>query len=97
MINPPDHQKLIQLNSLLNDTLQQSDKQQLIDCIRVLGTTIASLKIKYKVDEEQFPEDVKNLLSNIEQDQDSLPDDVSEVLSKSIVECATAIAVVTKN
>ncbi len=93
----PDHKKLIELNHLLNDTLQQSDKQQLIDCIRVLGTTIASLKIKYQVNEEQFPEDVKNLVSNVEQNEDELSDEVSEVLSKSIVECATAIAVVKNN
>jgi hypothetical protein len=92
-----DHKKLIELNHLLNDTLQQSDKQQLIDCIRVLGTTIASLKIKYQVNEEQFPEDVKNLVSDVEQNEEELSDEVSEILSKSIVECATAIAVVRKS
>ena len=86
------HQDLIKLNTLLDDTLQQAEKQQLINCIRILGTTVASLKIKFKADEEKIPQDAKKLLVDME--QDTLSDELSEVLSKSIVECATAIAVV---
>ncbi|MFK5892720.1 MAG: hypothetical protein QM504_05825 [Pseudomonadota bacterium] len=86
------HQDLLKLNSLLNDTLQHADKDQLINCVRILGTAVASLKIKYKADEEKIPQDVKKLVSDME--QDSLSDELSEVLSKSIIECATAIAVV---
>jgi len=85
-------QDLTKLNTLLDETLQQADKQQLITCIRMLGTTVASLKIKYQADEEKIPQDVKKLVSDME--QDSLSDELTEVLSKSIIECATAIAVV---
>jgi hypothetical protein len=86
------HDDLSKLNSLLDDTLQQADKTQLINCIRILGTTVASLKIKYQADEEKIPQDVKKLVTEME--QGSLSDELSEILSKSIIECATAIAVV---
>lgn len=86
------HQELSKLNMLLDDTLQQAEKDQLIACIRILGTTVASLKIKYQVDEKKVPQDVKKLLSDMQ--QDALSDELSEVLSKSIIECATALAVV---
>ncbi len=88
------HQELSKLNSLLDDTLQQADKQQLINCVRILGTTLASLKIKYQADEEKIPQDVKSLVSDMQ--QENLSDELREVLSKSIIECATAIAVVKK-
>jgi len=86
------HQELLKLNNLLDDTLQQAGKEQLINCIRILGTTVASLKIKYQADEEKIPQDVKKLVTDME--QDVLSEELSEVLSKSIVECATAIAAV---
>ena len=46
----------------------------------------------FKADEEKIPQDVKKLLTDMK--QEALSDELSEVLSKSIVECATAIAVV---
>jgi hypothetical protein len=86
------HQDLTKLNTLLDDTLQQADKEQLINCIRILGTTVASLKIKFQADEEKIPQEVKKLVSDMQQDH--LSDELTEVLSKSIVECASAIAAV---
>ncbi|MFK5984340.1 MAG: hypothetical protein QM479_02790 [Pseudomonadota bacterium] len=89
-------QDIAKLNTLLNDTLQQAEKDQLISCVRILGTAVASLKIKYQVNEENFQDDFKNMVADMQQTDDmdeSKSELVNQVLSKSIVECATAIAV----
>ena len=95
MTKPVSQDELFRLNSLLDDTLQQADKQQLISCVRILSTTVAKLKIKYKADEENFPIEVKKMVSDLE--QDLISPELSAILSKSIIECATAIAVAKKS
>ncbi len=88
-------QDISKLNSLLNDTLQQADKEQLINCVRILGTAVASLKINNQVDEEKFQHEFKNLVSHMQDDEkdESKVEKLNQVFSKSIIECATAIAV----
>lgn len=86
---------ILRLNGLLDETLQQADKEQLIACIRLLGTSVASLKIKYQADDEQMPQVLKALVEQGENDEE-LSDELAEVMAKSIVECATAIAVAKK-
>jgi len=99
MTNPVSEQDISKLNTLLNETLQQSDKQHLIQCVRILGTAVANLKIKYQVDEENFQHDFKKLLTsnqNKEEGQEDNTELLNQVFSKSIIECATAIAVAKK-
>ncbi len=83
--------ELLRLNQLLQETLQQAGHEQLCRCVRILATMVASLKVKYQADDEAMPNTVKELVSALEQNR--LSDDCNEILSRSIVECATALAV----
>ena len=87
-------EEILRLNGLLDDTLQQADKEQLIACVRLLGTSVASLKIKYQADDEAMPQVLKQFVNELE--NDSMSDELSQVMGKSIIECATAIAVAKK-
>lgn len=78
------------LNHLLDETLHQSDKEHLIACIRVLSITIANLKIKYHADNEKLPEQVSKLVSELQQGK--ISQQLTELVSKSVVECASALA-----
>ncbi len=79
------------LNLLLDDSLNQANKEQLATCIKLLGTTLAHLKIKYEVDED---ENAKNFSDFVQQLQsESLSDELNELAAKTIVECATAMSV----
>ncbi|RKZ95115.1 MAG: hypothetical protein DRQ43_05880 [Gammaproteobacteria bacterium] len=80
------------LNLLLDDTLQQVSKEQLATCIKLLGTSLAHLKIKYKVDEDINTEAFSGFVQELE--NETLSDDFNELAAKSIVECVTAMAVV---
>lgn len=87
--------EIVKLNLLLDETLDQADKSQLIACIKMLGTAVASLKIKYDADEASVPDMFKKLVEKIESqsDVDTFPEEVGLVMSKTVVECATAMAV----
>ena len=50
------------LNLLLDDTLQQASKEQLATCIKLLGTSLAHLKIKHKVDEDKNAQAFSNFV-----------------------------------
>lgn len=89
-----DKNEILRLNGLLDETLQQADKEQLIACVRLLGTSVASLKIKYHADDEAMPHVLKQFVDELE--NDSISDELAEVMAKSIIECATAIAVAKK-
>jgi len=90
------------LNSLLDDSLNQASNAQLATCIKLLGTSLAHLKIKYNVDENENAKDFSDFVQNLESAQD-LAEDVldtqllnnnfNNLASKTIVECATAMAV----
>ena len=83
--------EITRLNSLLDDSLNQASKEQLATCIKLLGTSLAHLKIKYQVDED---ENAKNFSGFVEQFQsEAMSDELNELASKTIIECATAMAV----
>ncbi len=79
------------LNMLLDDSLHQASKEQLATCIRLLGTSLAQLKIKHNVDDDQNARDFSSFVNELE--NDSLSDEFNELAAKTIVECATAMAV----
>lgn len=79
------------LNLLLDETLNQASKEQLATCIRLLGTSLAQLKLKYQVDDDQSAKTFSNFVHELE--KDSLSDEFNELAAKTIVECATAMAV----
>ncbi len=79
------------LNTLLDDSLQQASKEQLATCIRLLGTSLAQLKLKHQVDDDQNAQDFSSFVQELE--NDSFSDDFNELAAKTIVECATAMAV----
>jgi len=85
---------ITRLNLLLDDTLQQASKEQLAVCIKLLGTSLAHLKIKYDVDEDKNTQDFSDFVQELE--SESLSDDFNELAAKTIVECATAMAVAKK-
>jgi len=82
------------LNVLLDDTLQQASKEQLATCIKLLGTSLAHLKIKHQVDEDKNTQAFSDFVQELE--NDSLSDEFNELAAKTIVECATAMAVAKK-
>jgi hypothetical protein len=79
------------LNLLLDDSLQQASKEQLATCIRLLGTSLAQLKLKYQVDDDQSAKDFSGFVEELE--NDTLSDEFNELAARTIVECATAMAV----
>ncbi len=79
------------LNVLLDDTLHQASKEQLATCIKLLGTSLAHLKIKHKVDEDKNAQAFSGFVNELE--NESLSDEFNELAAKTIVECATAMAV----
>jgi len=84
------------LNGLLDDSLHQASKEQLAICIKLLGTSLAHLKIKYQVDENENTKDFSGFVQELEgqeQDESLLKNEFNELASKTIVECATAMAV----
>lgn len=84
------------LNGLLDDSLHQASKEQLAICIKLLGTSLAHLKIKYQVDENENTKDFSSFVQELEgqeQDDSLLKNEFNELASKTIVECATAMAV----
>jgi len=84
-------EEISRLNLLLDDTLNQASKEQLATCIRLLGTSLAQLKIKYQVDDDQSAQILSGFVQELE--NDSLSDEFNELAAKTIVECATAMAV----
>ncbi len=85
---------ITRLNLLLDDTLQQASKEQLAVCIKLLGTSLAHLKIKYTVDEDKNTQVFSEFVQELE--NESLSDEFNELAAKTIVECATAMAVAKK-
>ncbi|MCU7940347.1 MAG: hypothetical protein KZQ64_10575 [gamma proteobacterium symbiont of Bathyaustriella thionipta] len=79
------------LNLLLDDTLNQASKEQLATCIKLLGTSLAHLKIKHKVDEDKNAQAFSDFVEELE--NESLSSEFNELAAKTIVECATAMAV----
>lgn len=82
---------ITRLNVLLDDTLNQASKEQLATCIKLLGTSLAHLKIKHKVDEDKNAQAFSSFVQELE--NESLSDEFNELAAKTIVECATAMAV----
>lgn len=83
--------EVVHLNQLLDDSLNQASKEQLAICIKLLGTSLAHLKMKYAVDED---ENAKKFSSFVQEFQSgSASDELNELASKTIIECATAMAV----
>ncbi|MCU7833772.1 MAG: hypothetical protein KZQ83_00860 [gamma proteobacterium symbiont of Taylorina sp.] len=89
------------LNALLDDSLNQASKEQLAVCIKLLGTSLAHLKIKYKVDENENAKDFSHFIQDLEGAQELteapenklLTNEFNNLASKTIVECATAMSV----
>lgn len=90
-MKPLSLEDISRLNLLLDDTLAQASHEQLAACIKLLGTSIAHLKIKYHVDDNQNTQAFSGFVKELE--ADSLSDEFNELAAKSIVECATAMAV----
>ncbi len=89
--------EISKLNGLLDDSLHQASKEQLAICIKLLGTSLAHLKIKYQVDENENTKDFSSFVQELkgqEQDENLLKNEFNKLASKTIVECATAMAVV---
>ncbi|MCP3851166.1 MAG: hypothetical protein GY694_13140 [Gammaproteobacteria bacterium] len=82
---------ITRLNVLLDDTLNQASKEQLATCIKLLGTSLAHLKIKYNVDEDKNAQTFSGFVEELE--SDSLSNEFNDLAAKTIVECATAMAV----
>jgi len=82
---------ITRLNMLLDDSLEQASKEQLATCIKLLGTSLAHVKIKYNVDEDENAKNFSGFVSELQ--GESLSDELNELASKTIVECATAMAV----
>ena len=82
---------ITRLNGLLDDSLNQASKEQLAICIKLLGTSLAHLKIKYTVDEN---ENTKVFSSFVEELEDNtMSEEFNDLAAKTIIECATAMAV----
>ena len=87
---------ITRLNALLDDSLQQASKEQLATCIKLLGTSLAHLKIKFNVDDNENTKDFAGFVQDLEKKSSadtSMPDEFNMIASKTIVECATAMAV----
>lgn len=82
---------ITRLNVLLDDTLNQASKEQLATCIKLLGTSLAHLKIIHNVDEDKNTQTFSDFVQELE--SESLSDEFNELAAKTIVECATAMAV----
>ena len=82
---------ITRLNVLLDDTLKQASKEQLATCIKLLGTSLAHLKIKHQVDEDKNAQTFSTFVQELE--NESVSDEFNELAAKTIVECATAMAV----
>ena len=92
--------EITRLNGLLDDSLHQASKQQLATCIKLLGTSLAHLKIKFNVDDNENTKDFAVFVQDLEKqlsDNTSTPDEFNKIASKTIVECATAMAVAKEN
>lgn len=87
-------ENITHLNSLLDDSLKEASKEQMAICIKLLGTSLAHLKIKHKVDENKSTQSIVNFVEELE--NESLSDEFNELAAKTIVECATAMAVAKK-
>ena len=83
--------EIARLNLLLDDSLNQASKEQLAICIKLLGTSLAHLKIKYKVDEDENTKIFSGFVQELE--RESLSDEFNDLAAKTIIECATAMAV----
>ena len=83
--------EITRLNMLLDDSLNQASKEQLATCIKLLGTSLAHLKIKYKVDEDENTKIFSGFVQELE--RESLSDEFNDLAAKTIIECATAMAV----
>lgn len=84
-------EELTRLNALLDDSLQQASKGQLTTCIKLLGTSLAQLKIRYQVDDDQAAQKFYDLVKKMEESEPS--DELNELATRTVVECATAMAV----
>ncbi len=83
--------ELKRLNTLLDESLQQASKEQLVTCIRLLGTSLAQLKIRYQVDDDLAAQNFYDFVKELEESK--LSNELNELAGKIIVECATALAV----
>jgi len=84
-------EEITRLNVLLDDSLQQASKQQLATCIKLLGTSLAHLKIKFDVDEDENAKDFSDFVHKLE--NESLSSDFNQLAAKTIIECATVMSV----
>lgn len=84
-------EELTRLNTLLDDSLQQASKEQLAICIKLLGTSLAQLKINHQLDDNQVAQNFYHFVKQMEVSKPS--DELNELAAKIVVECATAMAV----
>jgi hypothetical protein len=84
-------EELTRLNALLDDSLQQASKDQLATCIKLLGTSLAQLKIRYQVDDDLAAQNFYDFVKELQESKPS--DQLNELAAKTVVECATAMAV----
>lgn len=84
-------EEITRLNLLLDDSLNQASREQLATCIKLLGTSLAHLKIKHKVNEDENAKIISGFVEQLE--NESLSDEFHELSAKTIIECATAMAV----
>ncbi len=90
-MKPLSLEDITRLNLLLDDTLIQASQAQLATCIKLLGTSLAHLKIKYNVDEDKNTQALSAFIKELE--NDALSNEFNDLAAKTIVECATAMAV----
>ena len=70
---------LTRLNTLLDDSLQQASKEQLSICIKLLGTSLAQLKIKYQVNEDLTARNFYDFVKELEESK------LSEIFKGEII------------
>lgn len=84
-------EELRRINALLDESLQQASKEQLVTCIKLLGTSLAQLKIRHQVDDDSAAEKFYHFVQELEESK--LSDELNELATRTVVECATAMAV----
>ena len=92
-------EELQNLNQLLDESLQQASKEQLVTCIKLLGTSLAHIKIQHRIDDDKNAQQLSHMVSELERmgmEQQPFETNLNELASKTIVECATAMAIVKK-
>ncbi len=92
MSTPLTPEKITQLNHLLTASLEEASKEDLMICVRLLGTIIANLKIQHKISSDASIESFLQTIHNLE--HKNIAEDAQNLTAQMIIECASALAVV---